>query len=290
MLTKLKYMLLILCPILCTSVYAQEAYSIDHDGAFLHKINLANATTLSTVVLTDLDGVIDHAIAIDTNPESGKLYIMYLPDEGEEKNNQDKGGGPQPISYLGIVNPQNGVISRLFTISAYFTDIAFLPEGSLYGVTGNIDLNPGQLFSISLIDGSRNLQATLSDDRNTKALTFDADTGQFYYADGDLQYSLDTLLFAQTPLSNTTSNEYVRGLHYDSQDGTIYQVDIDQNLFTMDSDGNLSLIGALDHDSEGIAIPYGTAIYQVPAVSPFSMVFLIISVILTLAFRNFLSA
>lgn len=263
---------------------AQDVYSIDRDSANIYKIDVTDGSTISSVAMTDGGVEIDNATAIDKNPVSGDLFVIYESAVGanntfqpRKSGNTIQGGGGSRL--LGIVEPETGVITQIGATGDSFSDIAFKPDGTLYGIVGTGGSDNGGLYSIDINDGTTTLQENLNDDSDGEALTYNPVQGVFYQSDDQDLYTVDPVTFSATLLANT-SNDEVTGIHFDPESSNMFLVDLEDNLYQMASDGALTLIGPMDHQSKGVVVAAPAVVYQVPSLSIFGLMALALGLVL----------
>jgi hypothetical protein len=201
------------------------------------------------------------------HPQTGVLYALL------------KISG-QNTSELVTVDPATGVATDIGDTGDTVAAIAFHADGTLYGVTGDGGIVPETLYTLSTVDASKVLLATLGNGNDGETLAFNSVDALLYHAsgigtqnrpaNGEIFETIDpgTLSVTNVPLSGfdyeeLTALTYADGGFYG---GDLGNADVDMPHFVrITTNGAVTFLGDMDHVSKGLA-PVPTA-PAVPALS-----------------------
>jgi len=181
--------------IISTPAFAQisitpdkNVLSIESKNPFVHKINPDTGDTISSVEIT-LDGsfsddeFVNGGIGIAHNPVDGKIYVLLKIsiDPGA-----DGGQFEDQSRHLATINLQTGVATLVGETGVFkIASLTFNP-GTLYSV----DLDSGDLVTISTADGSVTNLCTLSLNDGT-GLAYNPNDGLLYYTTDQVLQRID---------------------------------------------------------------------------------------------------
>ena len=173
---------------------------------------------------------------------------------------------------LVTIDPTTGIATSIGDTGESLAALAFLNDGTLYGVTGDQRSNPGAgtpetLFTLSKVDATPTLVVALGNGDDGETIAFNPDDGLLYHASGlgiqnesvfgEIFETIDPVMLVVTniPLSGDDYSE-ATGLTYDQGEGS-FLVAGDffgpSRFFTLTTGGVLSELGTMDHISKGLA-------------------------------------
>lgn len=271
---------LLLVPGFPDHVYAQLAVqelvsiprgiaTIPPEGGYqLYRINRETGATIATLGLKIPDVIAGctafrGANGLAASPLTGELFTtlscgFYTP------------------RFLAIINTVTGVVSVLGNTGDYFSGLAFAPDGTLIGVTGNGGNVPNTLFKISTVDASTTPICRLPDNPGElqgQAIATDTATGILYQASGNplaggaQAFASITDLTPTDPLADCnrtdiplSGDEFVQPGAM-TFGGSFLFTDVlasgFSRLFRLSESGETTLLGRLDHVSKGLAFVSG---------------------------------
>lgn len=227
-------------------------YGVSSGTDELLDIDPADASYASLVSMTLSGETINSAQAIARDPVSGDFYVLL-----------DLASGSGSERELATVNTATGVATSIGTTSQGFEELAFLSDGTLYGVTGGSEDVPEALYTISTTDASATFIVGLGRGPGDQAFAFNSDDGLLYHGSGQTAdddqifesidpaqlpatgVATDILLSDQTP-GNPTA------LTWWQDEGVFLRTEFSQ-LFRLTSEGVLTSVDELNHDSKGMA-------------------------------------
>ena len=218
-----------------------QLYSVSRDDDQLRTIDPAGGTTLGAVTITIMNDTVDGAVGLARHPISGEVYAILKLGTGGRS--------------LVTLDTTTGIATLIGATGDVISTIAFDSTGVLYGVTGENGANPETLHTVSLVDASVTVVMALGNGADGEALGYNPNDGLFYHLSGPAAVfeSIDVSLMAVVgiALSGDAINEGT-AMTWDDVAGTIWLVDLDDNLLTLTTAGVTTLIGGMDHQSKGI--------------------------------------
>ena len=224
--------------------------------AELRTIDAADGSTLSSVTMTLAGKLVVGARGLARHPLTGTLYALL------------KIAG-QSSSELVTVDPATGVATDVGNTFDTFAAIAFLADGTLYGVTGDGGVVPETLYTLSLVDASSSEVIDLGNGTDGETLAFNPLDALLYHASGigmpnqsasgEIFETIDpgTLAVTNIPLSGfdyeeLTALTYANGGFYG---GTLGDADVDiPRLVRVTTNGVVTFLGDMDHVSKGLVL------------------------------------
>jgi len=279
-LVKVTLLGLLLLPALPARTYAQLAVqdlvsiprgivTVPPEGGYqLYRINRETGATIATLVLKIPDVIAGctgfrGANGLAASPLTGELFTtlscgFYTP------------------RFLAIINTVTGVVTVVGNTGDYFSGLAFTPDGTLIGVTGNGGNVPNTLFRINTEDASTTPICKLPDNSGElqgQAIATDPATGILYQASGNPRAG-GTQVFASIadltptdPLAYCARSEILPWGDEFVQPGAMtfggsfLFADVLQSgsggLFRLSESGEATYLGPLDHVSKGLAFVSG---------------------------------
>lgn len=146
-----------------------------------------------------------------------------------------------------------------------FAGLAFDGNGILYGITGDGANTPSTLFSLNLNDALPTHLLSLGRGDFGEAIGFNPLDGRMYHASG---FSLNNRIFESIDLTQLTTIDIplspddltseARALTFWESEGVFLWTDFDdEKLFRVAPDGQVTLVGEMDHRSKGLAFSLG---------------------------------
>jgi hypothetical protein len=222
------------------------------------------------------------------HPQTDVCYVILniTPDPEE---------GPIPPRVLATINPSTGVASAIGGADQTFATIAFTSNGTLYGVTGDGGGTSETLFTIDINNGSTTLVTPLGNGDDGEVIAFNPVDGLIYHGSGNgAPYNDPTGQIFEVINPNTLqiTPRTIQGnfTNFFEQSSMVYQSNnvfltgtIDEDFFSITSDGVVTELGDMDHVSKGLAFDCGGA-RQIPTLSEWGL----ITTVLALGLVSFL--
>ena len=249
--------LLLLCAYSVPTIDAQPVlYSVSTGDNLLRTIDPETGMTISSVPIVLDSGTAFGATGVAREPRTEQLWAIL-------KTEEDRNHRPRTLA---IIDRHTGDATMVGDLGDSFAGIAFDSSGTLYAVTGDGAqfLEDEALFSLNKSDGTPTLLATLGIGSDGEEIAFNPDDGKIYHASGYIDItnddggerafeSIDLTTFSTAPISiSGYSYEEVSALTYDSANEFLAG-GIDSVLFRLNTSGEASLIGQLDHNPGGLA-------------------------------------
>ncbi len=185
-----------------------------------------------------------------------------------------------PPRILATIDPNTGIANPIGNAQETFASIAFIADGTLYGVTGNGGATPETLFTISLNDGSPTFVQTLGNGTDGEAIAFNPNDGLIYHLSGNLPINVDSIFETVNPnngvvtpftLSGETGGfgEQTALVH---QSGNVLLAAEFQEIHTITTGGVVQFVGFLDHSSKGLAYDCAVPPSNVPTLSEWGLI------------------
>lgn len=263
----------LLVPGLPDRTYAQSAvqdlvsiprFEIPPVGPYeLHKIDRKTGETLSTLILKipDIEDCENfrNANGLALDPLTEQLFTTLS-------------CGFFTPRFLATIDTATGAVSVVGNTGDFFASLAFTPDGSLIGVTGNGGNIPNTLFVISTQDASATPICKLPDNPEFgggQTIAFNPEKGLLFQASGNARFG-GTRVF--TSINNLTPTDPLAecdrtvrgpsGEDYDEATAMAFSGDSfllaggvsgSSNLYSITEDGVATLRGPMDHVSKGLA-------------------------------------
>lgn len=271
---------LLLVPALPIHTYAQLAVQelvsiprgvvpVPPEGGYqLHRINRETGATISTLGLKIPEVIAGctgfrGANGLAASPVTGQLFTtlscgFYTP------------------RFLAIINTITGVVSVIGNTGDYFSGLAFTPDGTLIGVTGNGGNVRNTLFRIDTVDASTTPICRLANNEGElqgQAIAIHPGTGILYQASGNPRAGGKQEFAAIADLTPTDPLEHCNRTLIPLSGAEIVEpgamtfggsflfADVLQSgfggLFRLSESGEATMLGDLDHVSKGLAFVSG---------------------------------
>lgn len=235
-------------------------YSVAATDAQLRIIDPANAQTLSSVTMTLSGEVIQGARGLAADPLTNTLYALLTVQSHPAE------------SELVTVNPQTGAATAIGNTGDLFDGLAFKTDGTLYAVSDEAASIPTSLFTLNKVTAAPTTPPVLELGNGGvgEAIAISSTDGLLYHASGDVSgcsgnsgvcfesVNLGTLA-APTNIdisATDLTNLQVQALTYWPQQNVFLWkqgTTPDNYLNRVTSAGVVTLIGTMDHLSQGLA-------------------------------------
>lgn len=134
----------------------------------LRVIDPTTGATVSSIPITLGGSLIKGGTGLATDPLDGKLWAILLPGR-----------------VLATIDPVSGIATKINTLGTGFAGLAFLPDGTLLGVTGDGGSPAETLFILSKTPGGTpTLLCPLGNGDDGEAIAFNPVDGLLYHASG----------------------------------------------------------------------------------------------------------
>jgi hypothetical protein len=135
----------------------------------------------STAPIGLLDQSIDRGIGLDIHPLTGEIYAVL------QINGTGGGGelvelGDPDQRFLATVDPQTAAVTIVGLLSEFLSDIAFRSDGTLFGISGNNALNPGEIHEVNLLDGSLTSTGIIRGNGGGQSIAFQPGTDRLFHS------------------------------------------------------------------------------------------------------------
>jgi len=252
------------------SANAQILYSCEspfgEDNPFLHIINPNTGATISTTEITLAGQTVRGCNGMAKHPETGVCYVMLNITPRPEE-------GPIPPRVLATIDQDTGVATSIGGVEETFASIAFTPDGTLYGVTGDGGATPETLFTINILNGSPTFVTALGNGDDGEVLAFNPideliyhgsgngapynnPTGQIFEAIDPNTLQITPRAIQGTPVLDETFEEQ-SSMVYNRVNNIFLTGTIDEIFFAITSNGDVTELGAMDHVTKGLAFDCG---------------------------------
>lgn len=225
-------------------------YTVSPDDANLRTIDGFSGVTLNTVTMTSAAGTITGAVGLAQGPEA--LFVL-LKIQGETNR------------FLATLDPQTGVATSIGDLGDRFSSIAFVPDGRLFGVTGDGATAPETLFEISPLTAATTLVSELGIGDDGEVIACDPNSGGLFHASGNGVLNdpdegvnlsildIDKLKSKSRKLSGFETREITAMLVVPG--GGVIGANIDEHLIFIDRKGVITEGPALDHSNARGLVP-----------------------------------
>jgi hypothetical protein len=278
---------IILLALLSLPAHAQNLlYSVSRDDDLLRVIDPSTGSTMSSVAITLAGKGVDFTNGLAAHPVTGELFAL-LKLSGQS--------GRQLVK----LDPATGVATSIGDTGDQFAGLAFNSSGTLYGVIGDKKnmsgrgLSPETLFTLNTSNAAPTQVLVLGNGNDGEAIGFNPNDGLLYHASGndtggdgcpsdpmlcmEVFESINPNTLA-APTNIPLSGAYVPGTDIYSEvtalthlsGNTLLLADIDSKLYQITASGVLTLVGAMDHVSKGLAFVNASPTSLVAAVLPSS--------------------
>jgi hypothetical protein len=159
-------------------------------------------------------------------------------------------------SEIGSIDPTTGIFSPLANTSRSYNDIAFAPNGDLFGVSFN------SLYRVDPVTGTSSRIGSLGIATRMESLAFTS-SGKLYAAGNSEFYAVDTVTGTASLVANIPGFKSSGDLLYDDASGRFLATSdapypIKDSLYSIGLSGDATLIGNVGFDSIwGLAIANG---------------------------------
>jgi len=248
---------------------AQTLYSCESPfGAtnpFLYTVDPDTGATLTTTEITLEGETVRGCNGLAKDPTTGVCYMIV--------NVAQVPGTPAP-RILAIIDVDTGVATEIGNTGLAFAGIAFTPDGTLYGLTG--DQNGSAIptiYTINKTNGTPTEFLPLVNTDDGEALGSSPIDGLLYRMNGRPPINVDQIFESINPanmnvseinlsgpdeIDETTALTFLSG-------NTLLAGDTDPSLYTLTTNGVVNEIGTMDHVSKGLAFDCGVAPPPPPA-------------------------
>jgi hypothetical protein len=230
-------------------------YSISSVDDVLRTVDPSDGTTISEVPILLSGEAVLRGNGLARHPLTGKLFALLTLDGGA--------GLPRPGRELVTINPASGVATSIGNTGKNFAGLAFISNGTLYGVTGDGSVDPEQLFTLNTTTAEATLVQPLGNGGFGEAIAFNPNDGRIYHASGSTDFDDGDQIFESIPppFSGTPTNIPLSGEEYTEAAALVFSKpagafllgDIDFNFFRITAGGVVTFIGLMDHVSKGLA-------------------------------------
>jgi hypothetical protein len=160
-------------------------------------------------------------------------------------------------SEIGSIDPTTGIFSPFANTSTSYNDIAFAPNGDLFGVSFN------SLYKVDPATGTSSRVGSLGTSTKMESLAFTS-SGNLYAAGNSEFYLINTATGAASLVANIPGFDSSGDLLYDDVSGRFLATSdapfpIKDSLYSIGLNGDATVIGNVGFDSVwGLAIANGT--------------------------------
>jgi hypothetical protein len=223
-----------------------NGYGVAADNQ-IYEINPATGTISNARQVTLAGFTVTNSQSLAAHPTTGVLYGVI----------QTTGGAS--ARRLVTIDPATGVATQVgpFTGGLQFATLAFKPDGTLLGVTGNGGTTPETMYTISTVDASATLLLALGNGADGETIAFHPN-GLLYHSSGNgtaLFESVNLTTNVVTPIGSASSEMFAMGFHTPTMQ--FLGSDISSNLFSIDiATGARTPIGLINgpNDNRGLAL------------------------------------
>lgn len=217
------------------SLSAQTLYGISNGfgteaNNTIYEIDPATGNIFNVAQVTLPGFTVTRSQALAYRPTSGFLYAVIQTSDNNRR--------------LVSINPATGVATNIGILSQNISSLAFRPDGSLIGVSGDGASIPETLFSISTTDATLTQLFALGNGADGETIAFHPN-GLLYHSSGNgtaLFESVDVDTMTVTPIGSAAGEAFAMG--YSPDLGQMFLSDINGNLFTVDiTTGVRTLVG-----------------------------------------------
>ncbi len=263
------------------SANAQTLYSCESafggTNPLLHTINPNTGATLTTTEIRLAGQTVRGCNGMAKDPETGVCYMII----------NVSGGSNQPTPrILATIDINTGVADEIGNTGLAFAGIAFTPDGTLYGLTGDQDGSViPTIFTLSKTDGTPTVFLPLVDTDDGEALGSNPDDGQLYRMNGRPPINVDQIFESINPVNMAVAPIIISGvdeigettaLTHLSGD-TLLAVDTNPDLYTLTTSGVVTRLGVMDHTSKGLAFDCVVPPSNVPTLSEWGLITTVIA-------------
>jgi len=241
------------------SANAQTLYScvspLDDVGALLHTINPNTGATLTTTEIILRGQELRGCNGLAQDPMTGVCWIMLSFPGG--------GGDETPgARRLATIDVDTGVATEIGNTGLPFAGIAFTPDGTLYGLTGDQDgAAIPTIFTLSKIDGTPTEFLPLVNTDDGEALGSNPNDGLLYRMNGRPPINDDQIFesinpgnMAVTEITLSGNDEIDETTALTHQSGNVLlAADTNPDLYRLTTNGVVTRLGVMDHTSKGLA-------------------------------------
>lgn len=253
------------------------------DAPFLHTIDPNTGATLTSTEIILPGEIVRGCNGMAKHPQTGACFVILNITEPEETTPR----------ILAKIDPGSGLATQIGGADQTFASIAFTPDGSLYGVTGDGGGTPETLFTIDTDNGSTSFVMALGNGNDGEAIAYNFTDNLLYHTSGIGDPNVNNIFesinlgnstISPITISGDTSNwNEQTALVQNSPNSFLTVQRGDPALHSITTTGVVSQIGPLDHTSKGLAFDCGRIAPQVPTLSEWGL----ISTVLALGLISF---
>ena len=213
----------------------------------IYEINPATGSISNARQVTLAGFTVTNSQSLAAHPTTGVLYGVI----------QTTGGAS--ARRLVTIDPATGVATQIvpFTGGLQFATLAFKPDGTLIGGTGQGGTTPETLYTLSTVDASATLLLALGNGADGETIAFHPN-GLLYHSSGNsnaLFESVNLTTNVVTPIGSASGEMFAMGFH--TPTATMLGSDISGNMFSIDiATGARTPIGPINgpDDNRGLAL------------------------------------
>ncbi|WP_309718243.1 hypothetical protein [Armatimonas sp.] len=210
----------------------------------IYQIDPATGTISNSFQVTLAGFTVTSSQALTAHPTTGVLYGVI------------QTSGPT-TRHLVTIDPSTGVATQIGAFSGLnFASLAFKPDGTLIGVTGNSGTTPETLYSLSTVNATPSLLLALGNGADGETIAMHPN-GLLYHSSGNSDAffeSVDLGTSTVTTLGHQSGEMFAMGYFPDT--GQLLGSDIAGNFFSINiADGARTAIGTINSpdDNRGLA-------------------------------------
>ena len=253
-----------------SQLQAQTLFSVSQDDILLRKINTNTGATMSSTSLIYAGAAINGMNGL-TFDNSGQMWGLA------------RISGMSSNRALVKIDTLSGVVTLVGFTGDGFAGIAFNAAGTLYGVSGDGASTPESLFTLNTSTGAPTFACTLGNGSDGETIGYNPIDGLIYHASG---HSGSNVIFETVSSTCVITNIDITGgdlqdeeaqalCWWPAQGAFFWKQDHRTGpLFKVETDGTATLIGAMDHQSKGLAmLPANVvAAADIPTVSEWGLI------------------
>jgi hypothetical protein len=242
---------LLLAFVLANAIPAQgdHLYTVSTlDGMLRRADPLTGITSFAVQMVTTSAVNVQGCNGLARHPLTGVLYAIV------------RDTGSFSVRKLATINPTTGSVTIIGVLGDTFANLAFRPDGVLFGVTGDGAVVPETLYTVNLNNAVATFVMTLGNGNDGEAIAFGAD-GFLYHYSGLGVPNVHEIFERIDTFSGTITPIVMSGFNHDEVlsvtlwvGGNLLVVDrFDQRIVT-NTNGAARLLGTFDHTSiKGVA-------------------------------------
>jgi len=164
------------------------------------------------------------------------------------------------VRRLATVDPATGLVTVIGATSDSFAGIAFRSDGVLLAVTGDGATVPETLYRLDTTTAASTVVCALGNGTDGEAIAFVPQDGFLYHCSGLGVPDVDEVFERVDTDNGATTAISLAGFHYREMlgltswvGGNLLGADLDNELMVINTRGQVTRIGTLDHSAKGIA-------------------------------------